>query len=484
MSWLIIILYSLSLLLLFLFSLGQLHLTWHYLRRLRQPNPLPAPLNQTELPLVTIQLPLYNERYVAERLLDCVAALDYPAHKLQIQVLDDSTDDTVALVAAKVAGLQQQGVWIEHLRRSNRQGFKAGALQEGLRQAHGAFIAIFDADFLPPANFLQKTLPYFQHPQTGVVQTRWGHLNRRYNLLTRLQAFGLDAHFTVEQGGRSQAGSYINFNGTAGIWRKSCIESAGGWSADTLTEDLDLSYRAQMKGWKFQYLEEVESPAELPVLMPAIRSQHFRWNKGAAECARKNLLKSLRAQKGFSNKLHALFHLTNSSIFIVILLAALLSVPMLFVQQAQPQLAGFYRLGSVFLIGFLSIALFYWTASRRLHPQRSLFYFLGMFPPFLVVSMGLSAHNTLAVAEGWLGKKTPFLRTPKYNILDKGKGGEAGGYRSKNINWLTLVESALVLYFAFGIAAGLYLRHWALLPFHLMLVLGFSLVVVCTLRGK
>ena len=484
MSWLIVVLYSFSLLLLFLFSLGQLHLTWFYLRRLRRPSGALPALSAEELPVVTIQLPLYNERYVAERLLEAVSGLQYPLHKLQIQVLDDSTDDTVALVAAKVEVLRQEGVWIEHIRRSDRQGFKAGALQWGLQEAKGAFIAIFDADFLPPADFLQRTIPYFQQPTVGVVQTRWGHLNKNYNLLTKLQAFGLDAHFTVEQGGRSEAGSYINFNGTAGVWRRSCIEDAGGWSADTLTEDLDLSYRAQMRGWQFSYLEEVESPAELPVLMPAIRSQHFRWNKGAAECARKNLLKSLRSNKGFSNKVHALFHLTNSSIFMVILLAAILSVPMLFVKNAHPEVEVLFHLGSIFLFGFLAISLFYWTSSRRLDPQGSFRYFCSLFFPFLVVSMGLSAHNTLAVAEGWLGKKSPFLRTPKFNIQGKADDWKGKLYSSKRLSWLSLLESGLVLYFVAGIAVGLYLKDYGLLPFHLMLATGFSVVVYYTVRGN
>ena len=484
MSWLIVILYSLSLFLLFLFSLGQLHLTWYYLRRISKPSPVPAALPAHALPLVTIQLPLYNERYVAERLLSCIAALQYPADKLQIQVLDDSTDDTLPLVAAKVAELQQQGVWVEHVRRTDRQGFKAGALQYGLAQAKGEFIAIFDADFLPPSDFLLKTLPHFQQPQVGVVQTRWGHLNRNYNLLTRLQAFGLDAHFTVEQGGRSEAGSYINFNGTGGIWRKSCIEDAGGWSADTLTEDLDLSYRAQMRGWKFEYLEEVESPAELPVLMPAIRSQHFRWNKGAAECARKNLLKSLRSSKGLSNKLHAFCHLTNSSIFIVILLSALLSVPMLFVKEAHPEFSTLFQFGTLFLFGFMAIGFFYWTASNRLHPVGNARYFWSLFPSFLVISMGLAAHNTVAVAEGWLGKKSPFLRTPKFNIQARGDSWKGNVYISQKLSWMTGLETILLLYFVFGIAADLYIQDYSLLPFHLMLTIGFALVVYFTVRGK
>ncbi|AHM62136.1 family 2 glycosyl transferase [Flammeovirgaceae bacterium 311] len=483
MSWLIAILYCSSLLFLFLFSLGQLHLTWHYLRRLRKGVDRPYTLPD-ELPVVTIQLPIYNERYVAGRLLEAVARLDYPADKLQIQVLDDSTDDTVSLIAAKVEALQQQGLWIEQVRRSERHGFKAGALQWGLQGAKGRFIAIFDADFLPPADFLLKTLPHFQVPEVGLVQTRWGHLNRTYNLLTKLQAFGLDAHFTVEQGGRSEAGSYINFNGTGGIWRRSCIEDAGGWSADTLTEDLDLSYRAQMRGWKFLYLEEVESPAELPVVMPAVRSQHFRWNKGAAECARKNLLNSLRSPGNLFNKLHAFFHLTNSSIFIIILIAALLSVPMLFVKESLPEFRQIFYFGRVFFFGFLAIGFFYWVASRRLHPKKGALYFWSLFPPFLVVSLGLSAHNTLAVAEGWLGKKSPFLRTPKFNITGKTGGWKGNVYLHRQFSWMSMLETILALYFVFGIGAGLYLHDYSLLLFHAMLAIGFVLVVYYTLKGK
>jgi cellulose synthase/poly-beta-1,6-N-acetylglucosamine synthase-like glycosyltransferase len=483
MSWLVAILYCSSLIFLFLFSLGQLHLTWHYLRSLRKNKAVPHAL-PNELPVVTVQLPIYNERYVAERLLDSIARLNYPADKLQIQVLDDSTDDTVSLISAKAEALQQQGLWIEHVRRPNRQGFKAGALQWGLQSAKGEFIAIFDADFMPPADFLLKTLPYFRAPDTGVAQTRWGHLNRTYNLLTKLQAFGLDAHFTVEQGGRSEAGSYINFNGTGGIWRSSCIIDAGGWSADTLTEDLDLSYRAQMRGWKFQYLEEVESPAELPVIMPAVRSQHFRWNKGAAECARKNLLKSLRSHGNIFNKLHAFFHLTNSSIFIVILIAALLSVPMLFVKELLPEFERIFYFGRVFIFGFLAIGFFYWVASCRLHPKGSGLYFWSLFPPFLVVSLGLSAHNTLAVAEGWLGKKSPFLRTPKFNITGKEGGWKGNVYLHRNFSWMTLLETMLAIYFVFGIGAGMYLQDYSLLLFHAMLAIGFILVIYYTLRGK
>jgi cellulose synthase/poly-beta-1,6-N-acetylglucosamine synthase-like glycosyltransferase len=481
--WVVLFLYCFSLLILFLFSMGQLHLTWHYLKRLRkQQHENKAPI-LTELPAVTVQLPLYNERYVAERLLDSVAHLDYPKDKLHIQVLDDSTDETVELVAQKVQVLQSEGIQIEHTRRPERTGFKAGALQYGLASA-SEFITIFDADFLPKPDFLLKTIPFFQQENIGVVQTRWGHINRDYNRLTKLQAFGLDAHFTVEQGGRSEAGSYINFNGTAGVWRKRCIEDAGGWSADTLTEDLDLSYRAQMLGWKFEFREEVESPAELPVLMPAIRSQHFRWNKGAAECARKNLLKAMRKSEGFGNKMHAFFHLTNSSIFGIILLAALLSVPVLFMMIDQPQLKTFFHLGVVFLFGFLAIAIFYYTASKRIYPHKYARYFWRLFPQFLVVSMGLSAHNTLAILEGWLGKKSAFLRTPKFNIQTKTDNWKGNVYLSNKVNSMLILEAGLLLYFLFGLGAGIYLNEWGLIPFHTMLVLGFGSVIFYSLKGS
>ncbi|WP_017730543.1 cellulose synthase family protein [Nafulsella turpanensis] len=480
----VVVLYSLSLLFLFLFSLGQLHLAWHYRQSLKkQPSPLKAFSSSAELPAVTIQLPLYNERYVAERLLEAITALDYPAEKLEIQVLDDSTDDTSSIIAAKITVLGPKGLNIRHIRREKREGFKAGALQDGLQQAKGDFLAIFDADFLPQPDFLQKTIPYFVDKEVGVVQTRWGHLNRNYSLLTRLQAFGLDAHFTVEQGGRSHANSFINFNGTGGIWRKSCIEEAGGWSADTLTEDLDLSYRAQMKGWKFRYLEAVEAPAELPVLMPAIKSQHFRWNKGAAECARKNLWKVLRSpERKPIHKVHALFHLLNSSIFIAILLAALLSIPMLFLKAHRPELNWLFHAGSIFLLGFLSIALFYWMASRRLQPEHTGRYFWSLFPPFLIISMGLAAHNTMAVAEGWLGKKSSFIRTPKFNIRKKGDSWADNIYIRPQFSWLSLLEGLLCLYFIFGVGAGIYLQDYALLLFHSMLATGFGLVFYYSLR--
>src|ERR1043165_1958100 len=317
----VIIVYACALLFIFMYSVAQLNLVIAYLRNKvvsRNKNSVPALLDGSE-PGVTVQLPVYNELYVAERLIDCITQLDYPGEKLEIQVLDDSTDETRELIEKKVFEFQKQGFNIHHIHRSNREGFKAGALAHGLQYAHGEFIAIFDSDFLPGKDFLKKTLPSFTDEKVGVVQTHWDHVNKNYSLMTQLQAFGLDAHFSIEQKGRNAGGHFINFNGTAGVWRRRCIEDSGGWQSDTLTEDLDLSYRAQLKGWKFIFLEEVLAPAELPVTMSALKNQQYRWNKGAAECVKKNLPGVLKQKNlSLSIKLHAAFHLLNSSVFVAI----------------------------------------------------------------------------------------------------------------------------------------------------------------------
>jgi cellulose synthase/poly-beta-1,6-N-acetylglucosamine synthase-like glycosyltransferase len=480
-EWLVISLYGAGLIFIFLFSLGQLHLTWHYLRAKK--NPKVAEEATAEFTAkVCVQLPVFNEKYVVESLVDCVCALDYPNELLEIQVLDDSTDETTDILREKISDWQAKGKNIQLIRRADRSGFKAGALQYGMEQTDAAYIAIFDADFLPPTNFLKATVPYFHNSKVGVVQTRWGHTNKKYSLLTKLQAFGLDAHFTIEQVGRSHAGSFINFNGTAGVWRKTTIEDAGGWSADTLTEDLDLSYRAQLKGWEFVYKEDVESPAELPIIMPAIKSQQFRWNKGGAETARKNFGKVLRAKLGVSNKLHAFFHLFNSSIFIAILFTALLSVPMLYIKSIRPELALLFQIGSVFLIGFFSIAIFYWIATKQLKNER--FHFIKTFPLFITVSMGLSLHNAIAVAEGLLGFKSAFIRTPKFNVKKGSDSWKHNKYLNVQISWLTILEAILAVYFGFGIWLGFSLGDYGLVIFHFMLMLGYAIVFYHSVSPK
>ncbi len=481
MEYVVAFLYTAALLYIFLFSLSQLHLTWHYRKR-KNISSENLSLDLSDAPRVTVQLPIFNELYVVDRLIDAVAKFNYPIEKLEIQILDDSDDETTKLISEKVQVLKTQGLDVVHIRRNDRTGFKAGALQYGLKIAKGEFLAIFDADFLPQPDFLLKTLPPFQEAKTGMVQTRWGHVNKDYSMLTRLQAFGLDAHFSIEQTGRSNAGSLINFNGTAGVWRKSCIEQSGGWSADTLTEDLDLSYRAQLQGWKFKYLEDVVAPAELPVLMPAVKSQQFRWNKGAAETAKKNLRLILWSGWSFTKKLHAFFHLFNSSVFVCLLAAALLSIPMLFIKNAYPEFNKVFNLGSIFLLGFLSITYFYWVANKKVNPDNPQRYFIRMFPSFLTISMGLSLHNTIAVLEGFFGFKSPFVRTPKFGIRHSNDHLRKNIYINHQITFSTWLEGLLSLYFAFGIIAGIYLGDLGLLVFHVMFCLGFASVFYQTVK--
>ena len=322
-SLLIIVVYSISLLLIFMYALAQLNLLFNYLASKKHiDDSITFDFsNPDEIPLVTIQLPVYNEMYVMDRLLDNIALLDYPKDKLEIQVLDDSTDETVKTTFDHIEKLKQTGLDIKQITRIDRTGFKAGALKEGLKIAKGEFIAIFDSDFLPTSDWLKRTIPYFKNEEIGVVQTRWGHINRDYSILTKIQAFALDAHFTLEQVGRNSKGHFINFNGTAGVWRKTCIIDAGNWEGDTLTEDLDLSYRAQLKNWKFKYLENVETPAELPVIISAARSQQFRWNKGGAENFKKMLWRVLKNDNiSTKTKIHGILHLLNSTMFLNVLI--------------------------------------------------------------------------------------------------------------------------------------------------------------------
>lgn len=478
MEWLIISGYTFALFVICIFSIEQVYLAVLYRKSLKRKR---TDKSLTSFPEVTVQLPIYNERYVVERLIDCVCQMDYPIDKFEIQVLDDSTDDTREIIHKKVQEWKAKGINISQIFRDSRIGYKAGALQYGLQKAKGEFIAIFDADFLPKKDFLKVTLPAFDK-KTGMVQTRWGHINQDYSILTRMQAFGLNAHFTVEQTGRNSSGKLMNFNGTAGVWRKECIETAGGWQHDTLTEDLDLSYRAQLKGWEFIYLEHVLSPAELPVLVPAIKSQQYRWNKGAAETARKNVGKILRSKLSFPTKLHAVLHLLNSSVFFFLLVAAVLSIPMLYIKGSDANMNILFNLAGIFVIGFIAMMVFYWISAKAANPDFSMKYYLRHFPLFLIFSMGLSLHNAIAVAEGYLGIKTPFIRTPKFNIKAKTDKWQGNIYLKKAFSPVTFFEGLLTFYFIFGIASGVLLHNYGLILFHLMLAVGFGSVFFLSLK--
>lgn len=481
MELILIVIYGLALLFIFCYSLIQIQLVVKYKRYKKdQTKRLNSSVDEDFLPQLTIQLPTFNEMYVVNRLIDSVVELNYPKEKLEIQVLDDSTDDTVEIAKKKVEEWRKQGVDIKYIHRVDRSGFKAGALAEGLKQAKGEFIAIFDADFLPKKDFLEKIIPHFKNEELGMIQSRWEHINEKYSLLTKLQAFGLDAHFTVEQGGRNAGGHFINFNGTAGVWRRKAIEEAGGWQSDTLTEDLDLSYRAQLKGWKFLFVEEVGAPAELPAAMNALKTQQFRWNKGAAECTRKNLKKVLKAPNlSLGTKLNATFHLMNTAVFICIVILALLSLPMLAIKEHFQEYDLLFTLAGFFLITLPILGLFYWTSLQRAYTNKwkAFAHFIVLFPMFLSVSMGLSLHNAMAVLEGYLGKKSPFIRTPKFNLTDdKSKKWSANVYLRKSINPLTLLEILFAIYFLGGIILGFKYGDYGLMPFHFMLFLGFTYV--------
>ena len=493
LEYIIITLYTISLVLILLYALAQFNLLINYLKaRKKQDNsPKFDFSNPNEIPYVTIQLPVFNELYVMERLLNNIAKLKYPREKLEIQVLDDSTDESVESTAKQIAELQKTGLDIQHIRRENRQGFKAGALKEGLKTAKGEFIAIFDADFLPKENWLLETVPYFKDPKIGVVQTRWGHINRNYSTLTKIQAFALDAHFTLEQVGRNSQGHFINFNGTAGIWRKECIYDAGNWEGDTLTEDLDLSYRAQLKNWKFKYLENVVTPAELPVVISAARSQQFRWNKGGAENFQKMLKRILTSKNiPLKTKIHGTLHLLNSSMFTCIFLVAILSIPMLYIKNEYAHLKIYFLVMSFFIISTLIFFICYWFMYKRTYGGGALNFikYIGAFFAFFSIAMGFSLHNTIAVLEGHLGKKSEFVRTPKFNIKSLKDSWKNNKYIRKKPSLHVIIEGALTLYFAFGMYSAFIVGDkggdFGMFPFHLMLFVGFGYVFYKSLFSK
>ncbi|WP_405329882.1 cellulose synthase family protein [Leeuwenhoekiella sp. LLG6367-2.1] len=481
MQTLIIVLYTLSLTVIFLYSLAQLNLLFNYLKAKKKTDNAPVYDldNPDEIPFVTIQLPLYNELYVVKRLLDNISKMDYPTNKMEIQVLDDSTDESLTETRKLINNLRLEGLPIKHITRTNRVGFKAGALKEGLAIAKGDYIAIFDSDFVPKSDWLKKTVPYFKDPKVGVVQTRWAHLNRDYSILTKIQAFALDFHFVLEQVGRNFGHHFINFNGTAGIWRKTCILDAGNWQGDTLTEDLDLSYRAQLNKWDFKYLEEVETPAELPIAISAARSQQFRWNKGAAENFQKlygRLLKDPTVS--FKTKFHSFFHLLNSSMFLLVLLIAILSVPVLYIKNTNPEFDFIFKVTAFFAISTVIFFICYWVTYKRIHGSgfKNFISYVGMFIAFFSIAMGFSVHNSLAVLEGHFGKKSEFIRTPKFNVNKLSDSWKSNIYLKKTISLNTILESVLFLYFGFAIVSAFYMRDFGLITFHIMLFFGFGFV--------
>ena len=450
-TYVVITIYCLSLLLIFFYSLTILNLSVNYLKNKHQNNEAPKfnLLDPNEIPYVTVQLPIYNEKYVVPRLLENIAKLEYPKNKLEIQVLDDSTDDSVAETARIIAELQQTGLDIVHIRRENREGFKAGALKYGTAIAKGDFIAIFDADFLPKPDWLKQTVVYFKDEQIGVVQTRWGHINRNYSLLTKIQALALDTHFTLE--------------------------------------DLDLSYRAQLKKWKFKYLEDVETPAELPVVVSAARSQQFRWNKGGAEVFRKSVRNILASKNiGWKTKFHGVMHLLNSSMFLYVFIVAILSVPMMYIKEAYPDLGWVFKLTSFFIVSTVILFGCYWITYKNIQGKTfdDFVDYVKLFFSFFSVALGFSLHNVSAVLQGYWGKKTEFVRTPKFNISSLKDSWKGNKYINKKLSPNMIFEFLLMCYFLFGLYSGIKLNDFGLFPFHLMLTFGFGFVFYKSLIPK
>jgi cellulose synthase/poly-beta-1,6-N-acetylglucosamine synthase-like glycosyltransferase len=448
--------------------------------RHRGDEPRPAG-DLTCLPRVTVQLPLYNEVYVVERLIDAVAALDYPRELLEIQVLDDSTDETCRVAQRAIARHRANGYEIVYMHRESREGFKAGALQRGLSAASGEFLLIFDADFVPHPGILRESLPHFADPEVGMVQARWEHLNRDYSLLTRIQSIFLDGHFVIEHTARHRSGRFFNFNGTAGIWRRSCLEQVGGWQADTLTEDLDVSYRAQLAGWKFVYLRDVAVPAELPVDVNGFKSQQHRWTKGSIQTGKKLLPAILRSRFPLRVKAEAFFHLTNNLSYLLVMILALLIVPAIVIRER----IGWRRVAildfPLFFGATFSFIAFYISSQREI--GRDWRPTLKCMPLLMSLGIGLSLNNLHAVLEGLFNRSNEFTRTPKYRIESAGEEWRSKKYRART-NSSLLGETLLAVYFFAAILFAIHENYWIGVPFLLIFFNGFAYIAALSLVSR
>lgn len=472
--------YALGIAVLFVYGLNQLWLAWSFAKYHRIRDRRPVAGRSAPEPNITVQLPIYNERYVVERLLDACAQLDYPTDRLEIQVLDDSTDDSSEMIAARVKYWRERGCDMIHVRRGSRHGFKAGALDFGLQRARGEFIAVFDADFVPPQDFLRRLLPHFDREEVGMVQARWAYLNEGVSFLTRFQALSLDAHFAVEQFARNRRQCFMNFNGTAGIWRKQCIVDGGGWEGDTLTEDLDLSYRAQMAGWSFVYDGAVSAPSELPVDVNAIRSQQFRWAKGSIQTARKLLGRLVRSPAALRVRLEGCFHLTSHLVFPVALLVAVLHAPLVF-SRAVTGMPGdlYFFMTSIGLVAVGAVIVTQVFAQKSLH--KDWWKRLGFVPVFLAGALGLAVNNTLAVADALTGRSTPFVRTPKGRATGATAKSRLNVYADVRIPPVAWIELGLAAYAVVGLGFMLSRGEWIGIPFQLLVAAGFGLISVANL---
>jgi cellulose synthase/poly-beta-1,6-N-acetylglucosamine synthase-like glycosyltransferase len=446
-----------------------LYLYWKH----RKDAPVP-PARFPELPHVTVQLPMYNEMYVAERLLEGIANIDYPKDKLEIQILDDSTDETCEIAQKKGAELLERGYNVNYRHRTNRHGYKAGALEEGLRDAQGDYVMVFDADFVPTPSIINDLIHFFTNPRVGMVQARWGHLNRDYSVLTRVQSMMLDGHFVIEHIARNRSGRFFNFNGTAGIWRRSTIIDAGNWQHDTLTEDMDLSFRAQLRGWEFVYVPTAIAPAEIPCEMNSFKGQQFRWAKGSAQTARKLIGEVLRADIPLKIKVECLFHLTNNFAYLFLVMLALLQLPNMLMRQKMNRPELLLLDVPLFASTCLSIIVFYLTTHRALYGN--LREAVKRLPLMMALSIGLSINNARAVLEGLFGVQSEFVRTPKHGITRRKDGWISKRYKAGAGSLNTYLELGFGVYFVITIGLAVFVGSWVNIPFLVLFMVGFLYV--------
>ncbi|HEY6374757.1 MAG TPA: cellulose synthase family protein [Edaphobacter sp.] len=471
--------YFIVMLILAFYGVHRYQLVWLYFRNKKNASKWDEPpmrYAEGELPFVTIQLPIFNEQFVIDRLIDACCRLDYPRDRFEIQVLDDSTDETT-MVAQQIveryargfAGMDPQP--IVYLHRMNRHGYKAGALDKGLDVAKGELVAIFDADFVPPEQWVMQVVHHFAQPEIGMVQTRWTHLNRDYSFLTQVEAILLDGHFVLEHGGRARAGVFFNFNGTAGMWRREAISSAGGWQHDTLTEDTDLSYRAQMAGWKFKYLQDVECPAELPIEMTAFKTQQARWAKGLIQTGKKILPRVMKSDQPWHTKLEAWYHLTANLSYPLMIILSVLLMPAMIIRSWQGLIQMMLIDLPLFMASTMSVSSFYLVSQKELFPNKWGKTFLYL--PFLMaLGVGLTITNTKAVMEALFGVQSAFARTPKYRVAKKGEKSQAKKYR-KRLGIIPWIELAIGCYFALTVWYALSTENFFTVPFLVLFVFGY-----------
>ncbi len=468
---LLLIPYFVVMVILAFYGVHRYQLVWLYYKHRRNATVEP-PQHFAELPRVTIQLPIFNEQYVIDRLIEACCSLQYPQDRLQIQLLDDSTDETEAVAAAIVERYRLAGHPIEYIHRTNRYGYKAGALDHGLNTATGEFVAIFDADFVPPPQWLMQVVHHFAEPRVGMVQTRWTHLNRDYSFLTQVEGILLDGHFVLEHGGRSRAGVFFNFNGTAGMWRRTAIEEAGGWQHDTLTEDTDLSYRAQLKGWQFRYLQHVECPAELPIEMTAFKTQQARWAKGLIQTSKKILPVVWRSDAPLRTKIEAVYHLTANLSYPLMVVLSVLLMPAMIIRFYQGWLQMLLIDFPLMMMSTFSISSFYLVSQKELYPRT--WYRTVIYLPFLMaLGIGLTVTNTRAVLEALFGIQSSFKRTPKYRVEKRGEKSKAAVKYRKRLGIVPWLELLIGCYFALTVYYAISNDNYFTIPFLLLFVLGY-----------